>query len=904
MVSVSGSESAEPTSGEPPAGLPVASLERTGSVDFSTEILPILQRNCLACHSRSEPESDVILESPQDMFDADPSLGLVVRGEGQKSSLFRVAARHTEPFMPPEDNEVGAANLSPEELGLLRLWIDQGAEGEVGAGAIQWQALPLSVRPIYALAVAPCGDYVAAGRANSIHVYHVGSKQLAARLSDPSLESLLPGQAADAAHLDLVQSLAFSPDGHRLISGGYRTAKTWKRVSPQAVGQIGRADVPTGAVATQGDWIAVGQADGAIRLFDAQKGALVHTLQGHSAQITGLAFSSDGTKLVSTCQHRTYRVWETESGGSLGSWQTPAVARSVAWINKDGQVATGGEDHVIRVWAIPGETSSDEKTRAQDEPATALGEWKGHTAAVTSLVPVGGDAVTLISAGPDGTIRLWEAASGRQLRQLNHGGPVTAVAVSHEGQRVLSVGQNKVARLWNASSGQQISELRGDHQLRQLAEAAGRHVEIAKRYVAGAKADLDASKKQQAADEAELKKAEEEVKQAEQEFEKKKEAERATGTDEEVLKKAKAERESAERKVDSARERLVRRRVALDAAAKEVSQAEARLAEAEKTLAEKQELLSRRNQKLAESERPFVAAAYLQESGIFATADDGNRLHLVAPQSGSPISVSPLYGEQLVALVSLGSGELAALDKAGELTRWRAKPIWQLERILGADPGLPVPVDRVTAVAFSPDGALLATGGGQPSRSGEIMLWDVETGDHLASIPNPHSDTVLGLSFSPCGKYLASCGADRTMKVFDVTSGELISTFEGHTHHVLGVSWQADGRTLATGGADNVVKVWDLPSGDQKKTITGFGKEVTSVEFLGLDDKFVTSAGNGTVTTKTTGGGGGPTFPGTSGFVYRAHASADGGVVAAGGQQGTLWIWTGNGQPVATFPPP
>jgi WD40 repeat protein len=70
------------------------------------------------------------------------------------------------------------------------------------------------------------------------------------------------------------------------------------------------------------------------------------------------------------------------------------------------------------------------------------------------------------------------------------------------------------------------------------------------------------------------------------------------------------------------------------------------------------------------------------------------------------------------------------------------------------------------------------------------------------------------------------------MKVFEVSSGKFIRSFEGHTHHVLNVAWIAHGRTLASGGADSAIKIWDFASGEQKKTITGVSREITALQFL------------------------------------------------------------------------
>ena len=139
---------------------------------------------------------------------------------------------------------------------------------------------------------------------------------------------------------------------------------------------------------------------------------------------------------------------------------------------------------------------------------------------------------------------------------------------------------------------------------------------------------------------------------------------------------------------------------------------------------------------------------------------------------------------------------------------------------------------RVGVLAWSPDGKLLATGSGDPSRRGKLKLWDADAGRLAKNIVDAHSDSVLGLEFSPDGQYLASAAADRFMKIFRVTDDALVRTFEGHTHHVLDVSWSADNQALATAGADQVIKLWDFRSRELKTTIADFGKKVTSVSFV------------------------------------------------------------------------
>src|SRR5205085_2051611 len=111
------------------------------------------------------------------------------------------------------------------------------------------------------------------------------------------------------------------------------------------------------------------------------------------------------------------------------------------------------------------------------------------------------------------------------------------------------------------------------------------------------------------------------------------------------------------------------------------------------------------------------------------------------------------------------NGDLISTAQDRGLIAWDTNPAWKLERTIGtADAKSPL-ADRVCALAFSADGKLLATGGGEPSRSGEIKLWNVGNGELVRDLPNIHSDVVLGLEFSPDGNFLASAAADKMARV-------------------------------------------------------------------------------------------------------------------------------------------
>jgi WD40 repeat protein len=214
--------------------------------------------------------------------------------------------------------------------------------------------------------------------------------------------------------------------------------------------------------------------------------------------------------------------------------------------------------------------------------------------------------------------------------------------------------------------------------------------------------------------------------------------------------------------------------------------------------------------------------------------------------------------------------------------------------------------DRVVALAFSPNGKLLAAGGGQPTAEGEIKVFNAATGKLVTDVRNAHSDTVFGLCFSPDSAKLATCAADKFVKVFEIPSGKFIKGFEGHTNQVLDVGWKADGKLLASAGADNVIKVWDYDKGEQIRTMAGHGKQVTRLRFIGATGQIATCSGDQTVRVWNVDNGAMiRSLGGGTDFLYAVGVSSDGSIVAAGGEDGMVRLYQGKtGQVIKELSPP
>lgn len=298
------------------------------------------------------------------------------------------------------------------------------------------------------------------------------------------------------------------------------------------------------------------------------------------------------------------------------------------------------------------------------------------------------------------------------------------------------------------------------------------------------------------------------------------------------------------------------------------------------------------------------AVVFSADSQQVAAFFDDQTLRVWATASGQVLAESaPTSAPNQITLQPSPDGGFTA----SQSLRWTAGavPAWKLERTLGGDTDPQLFVDRVNAVRFSPDSKTLATGGGELSRSGDIILFEVATGKATQTWKDRHEDAVLSLDFSPDGTRIASGSSDKIAKVTDVTSGRQTNLFEGHTHYVSSVSFRADGRVLASAGADGVVMTWDILSGERKKKIEGWTKEVTSVQFIGATSQILTAAGDNLVRIVTDEGVQVRSITGLPDFMQAAATTPAGQVFVGGGEDSYLRIWDGTtGKELASFGPP
>ena len=871
---------------EGPEPIPIVDLDRAEPVNFGKEILPILRKNCLACHNASDAESDLVLETPQTIRKGGVQGPAVLPAKSDESLLLQVAAHRQDPVMPPVDNDRGATSLTPQELGVIKRWIDEGAEGNVTDSSRQfnWQQIPDKFRPILATAITDNGRYAACSRANRLYVYHLPTGELVAELVDPGLSMPGGGESISAAHLDVVQSLAFSPAGDLLASGGFRTVKMWRRPRNARLSET-ELGATTGVLAMSAErrWLATGEPSGTIRLCDLAGESEVRMLHGHSEAVTALEFSADGLWLCSGSQDKTIRLWNLSAGQPVGGFAVPVAAQAIAWIHEASQIITGGADHVIYVWPAPppgdlvlADTQADQSDHTVEEPlefqpGTSIRQLTGHEQDITAVANLPSAANQFISGSLDGTVRYWDASTGGLIRKFDHGAPVTSLAVRPDGKRFISVSGDG-AKLWNAENGQLVAEMQGDQRINSELEKLDRAIYLAKAEAADRNKSLGDIRN-------EVKPTEEALQRA-NEFS-------ATGNDQAI-----AAVKVAEKAVAAAQQKI---------AAKEKN-----LADAEKQLRALRSAKTEATARADNSRGPISSATFSGDNVWLALGDHQHRIQLFDASTGTLLDVMEGHASPIQAARFAVDGNLITIDAKGKMIRWDVQPGWILERTIGRVDDSQSLSGLVLAIDFCPDGKLLATGSGEPSRTGQLKIWRVADGQLVQAVDDAHSDTIFAVKFSPDGQTLASSGADRMVKTFRVADGQVQHSFEGHTHHALAVDWQANGRRLASAGADNVIKLWDPQTGDQQRTIDGYQKEVTSISFVGAGSAAISSSGDATVRLRNTDDGQEiRQFQGAKDFVYSAVASADGEMVVAGGHDGILRLWNGKtGELRESFSPP
>jgi WD40 repeat protein len=543
---------------------------------------------------------------------------------------------------------------------------------------------------VSSVAVSPDGRRMAAGNANgdyAVRVWDTGTGQ--------------PAFPPMKGHKDNVLSVAFSPDGTKIVSGSAdKSLRVWDAEKGQPLGEpfTGHERAVTSVAYSPDRKIVSGSKDRTIRIWDAGTGRQIGApLQGHTEEVTSVSVSPDGTKIVSGSADKSLRIWDASTRQPIGDplFGHDDTVTSVAFSPGGERIVSGSSDKKIRVW-------DTDHRQAVGDPLV------GHTAEVKS-VAFGANGRRIVSGSVDDTVRIWDADTGQPVGAplRGHTQVVWAVKFSPDSSRVVSGSSDGTIREWEMQSTVPVSSDPGQVLSVAFSPDSGRVV---------------------------------------------------SGSGDGTLQLW----DTATRKPTGGP---------------------------------------------MSGTGSVVSVAVSPDGTRIAAGSTDGTIQIWDAQSGTPIG-APLTGHKGTVwsvAFSLDSHRLASGGEDGIIRLWDA----QANSPIGAPL---VGQSAVDSVAFSPDGHRLVSGGDDT----DVRIWDADSGHPIGKPLKGHNNRVRAVAFTPDGHKIVSCSYDSTLRLWDADQQKPIGeAWNGHTGPVLSLAVTPDGQRVVSSSYDTTVRLWDITTGQQ-----------------------------------------------------------------------------------------
>ncbi len=676
-----------------------------------------------------------------------------------------------------------------------------------------------------------------------------------------------------AGHASAVRALAFHPNGRRLASAGAdREAIIWDTESHRPVSRIAghRGTVRSLAYAPDGRTLATAGEDGEIKLWEARTGRELAAMTGHGDMVLGLAFSPGGSTLASCGMDGAVKLWDPGAGRERASLPSHGEAVSaLAFAPGARHLATAGYDGTVSLWDpaapvlsaasaldFPDEaravafandgrnlfaTGRGETLSAYD-PSSGLNLRKGMPGGGICLA-VSADNKTLASGAWDGRLRLISADTGAILAAIDaHPGGVRALAFGPDGTSLATGGQDGAVALWDVAS-----------RSRRSIVAANPAAVTSVRFSPDGRSLAVAS---------------------------------------------------GDRKAGSlALYRLDGRRIdaADDGHARGVSalafSSDGRLlaaigADGLVSIRDADGLSERSTIRVSDGR----TLAFRPGGHVLATGHDGGDSALWDADTGRKLATLKGHADDVLDLAFSPDGAtLATASKDRQVRLWNLSA-----RKVAPRASLKADLGPIGAVAISPDNKTYAVAEVANDSAGLIALWDV-AGRRVRAILSGHERGVASLAFSPDGKTLASSAADRTIRLWDVATGNPRSPGEfAATESLCHLAFSPDGATLAAAGLDRSLTFFEVADGSEIARLDGFRGPLRAIAYS-PDGRFLAVGGGDRDGRRDAFGevkildadtrAEVADIDGLGGSVLALTFSADGSTLAGGGLDSTARLW-------------
>ena len=529
-------------------------------------------------------------------------------------------------------------------------------------------------------------------------------------------------------HSDFVIGVAFSPDGNQIVSGSYdKSVRVWDAETGEQLGILHISPLGSVAFSPDGNQIVTDSSNSSVRVWDAKTGELLNDLLGHANPIHSATFSPDGNQIVSGSFDKSLQVWDAKTGEQLSKLLGHSrEVNSVAFSPDSNRIVSGSWDNSVRVW--------DAKTGKQ------LMELQGHTDTVES-VAFSPDGNEIVSSSWDKSVRVWDAKNGEQLRNLlGHTNIVSSVAFSPDGNQIVSGSFDRSVRVWDAKTREEFKDLVGHtHFVNSVAFSPDGN-----QIVSGAK---DRSVRVW---------------------------DSKTGEPLWHLEGHTSTVHSVAFSPDN--EQIV-------SCSDLVRVWDAKSGEQLRDLQGHTDAVH--------------SVSFSPDGNRIVTGSDDKSVRVWDPKSGKLLWALQSHTDKVHWVTFSPDGNQILSGSWDKSVRvWDAHNGEQLAELLGHN-------KMVLSAAFSPDGNKIVSGSQDPS----VRVWDAKTGVLLRELQG-HTNWVNSVAFSPDGNQIVSGSRDGSVRVWDAKTGVQFRELSGHTMGVLSVAFSPDGNRIVSGSEDSSVRVW------------------------------------------------------------------------------------------------